>query len=163
MNTLRQAAQKYLNLRRSLGYKLYKAGKLLPAFVKFMEEHRAFYITTQLALAWAQQPSTVQPTEWAKRLSIVRLFAGHRSATDPRTQIPPRGLLPYRPKRAQPYLYRDKEKYGAYCVRRFRYPPRWTATLDIPLPVGVTERHGYCASAKRAISSFRMWISRRVC
>jgi len=93
MNTLRQAAQEYLNLRRSLGYKLYKAGKLLPAFVKFMEEHRASYITTQLALDWAQQPSTVQPVTWAQRLSVVRLFARHRSATDPRTQIPPTGLL----------------------------------------------------------------------
>jgi integrase len=37
------------------------------------------------------------------------MFARHRSATDPRTQIPPAGLLPYRPKRAQPYLYSDKQ------------------------------------------------------
>jgi integrase/recombinase XerD len=37
------------------------------------------------------------------------MFARHRSATDPRTQIPPAGLLPYRPKRARPYLYSDKE------------------------------------------------------
>jgi integrase len=38
-------------------------------------------------------------------------FAGalHRSATDPRTQIPPPGLLPFRPKRARPYLYSDDE------------------------------------------------------
>jgi integrase/recombinase XerD len=109
MNTLRQSVQEYLTIRRSLGFQLYKAGKLLPAFVKFMEEHHASHITTQLALAWAQQHSTVQPTERAKRLSVVRLFAGHQSATDPRTQIPPQGLLPYRPKRAQPYLYSTKE------------------------------------------------------
>src|SRR6202007_1680560 len=51
----------------------------------------------------------VQPAQWAKRLSFVRLFARHRSATDPRTQIPPAGLLPFRPKRARPYLYSDKE------------------------------------------------------
>ena len=109
MNTLRQAVQEYLAMRRSLGFKLRKAGKLLPSFVKFLGEHDASYITTELALTWAQQPSNVQPTEWAKRLSIVRLFARHRSATDRRTQIPPPGLLPYRPKRAQPYLYSTKE------------------------------------------------------
>jgi integrase/recombinase XerD len=109
MNTLRQAAQEYLNLRRSLGYKLYKAGKLLPAFVKFIEEHRASYITTQLALDWAQQPSSAQPVTWAQRLSIVRLFARHRSATDPRTQIPPTGLLASHYRRPQPYLYSTKE------------------------------------------------------
>jgi integrase len=66
-------------------------------------------ITSQLALTWAQQPTTVQPAEWAYRLSIVRGFARHRSATDPRTQIPAEGLLPYRPKRARPYLYSDEE------------------------------------------------------
>ena len=109
MNTLREAVHDYLTLRRSLGFKLHDAGKLLLAFVTFMEQRRASYITPQLALAWAQQPSTVQPAEWARRLSVVRTFARHRSATDPRTQIPPDGLLPYRPKRARPYLYSAKE------------------------------------------------------
>ena len=61
MNTLCQAVEEYLTLRRSLGFKLYKAGKLLPTFVKFMEERRASYITSKLALTWAQQPSAVQP------------------------------------------------------------------------------------------------------
>ena len=30
MNTLREALQEYLVLRRSLGYKMYEAGRLLP-------------------------------------------------------------------------------------------------------------------------------------
>ena len=109
MTTLREAVREYLNLRRSLGFKLHESGRLLLAFVKFMEEHRSSYITTRLALAWAQQPSTVQPAEWAHRLSVVRTFARHRSATDPRTQIPPPGLLPFQPQRARPYLYTDRE------------------------------------------------------
>jgi integrase/recombinase XerD len=50
-----------------------------------------------------------QPERWAHRLSYVRLFARYRSATDPRTQIPHPGLLPFRPKRARPYLYSDDE------------------------------------------------------
>ena len=107
MNTLRQAVQEYLTMRRSLGYKLQDAGTRLLDFVTFMEQHRASYITHSLALAWAKQPSGVQPAEWARRLSHLRVFARHRSATDPRTQIPPSGLLPYRPKRAQPYIYSD--------------------------------------------------------
>ena len=109
MNTLREALQEYLTMRRSLGFKLQGADKRLLDFVTFMKRHRASYITHSLALAWAKQPSGAQPVEWARRLSEVRLFARHRSATDPRTQIPPAGLLPYRPKRAQPYLYSDKE------------------------------------------------------
>jgi integrase/recombinase XerD len=109
MNTLRQAVQEYLSLRRGLGFKLQEAGKGLLDFVTFMEHHRASYITQALALAWAQQPLNVQPTHWAQRLSFVRGFARHRSATDARTQIPPPGLLPFRPKRARPYLYSDDE------------------------------------------------------
>ena len=112
MITLRKAAQEYLTLRRSLGFKLRDAGKLLLAFVKFMEQQRAPYITSQLALTWAQQPSTVQPANWARRLSIVRTFARHQSAVDPRTQIPAPGLLPFQPKRARPYLYSHAEIQG---------------------------------------------------
>jgi integrase len=96
-------------MRRNLGFTLQETGKGLLAFVTFMEQHRASYITQALALAWAQQPTNVQPAHWAQRLSFVRVFARHRSATDPRTQIPPQGLLPFQPKRARPYLYSDDE------------------------------------------------------
>jgi integrase/recombinase XerD len=109
MNTLRQAVQEYLDMRRGLGFKLQEAGKGLLDFVVFMKQHRASTITQALALEWAQQPVNVQPSEWARRLSFVRGFALHRSATDPRTQIPPQGLLPFQPKRARPYLYSDDE------------------------------------------------------
>ena len=85
MNTLRQSVQEYLSLRRGLGFKLQEAGKGLLDFVTFMEHQRASYITQALALAWAQQPLNVQPTHWARRLSFVRGFARHRSATDART------------------------------------------------------------------------------
>lgn len=109
MNTLRQAVHEYLSLRRSLGFKLLETGKGLLDFVTYMEQHRACYITQALAVAWAQQPRNVQPARWAQRLSYVRGFARYRSASDPRTQIPPQGLLPFQPKRARPYLYSDDE------------------------------------------------------
>jgi integrase len=96
-------------MRRGLGFKLREAGKGLIDFVTFLERRNASYITQPLALTWAQQPSNVQPAHWARRLSFVREFARFRSATDPRTQIPPQGLLPFQPKRARPYLYSDEE------------------------------------------------------
>jgi integrase len=109
MTSLRSAVQEYLIVRRSLGFQLHDAGRLLSKFVAFMEAYRASVVTTALARAWAQQSTTVQPSEWARRLSIVRTFARYHQATDPRTEIPPDGLLPYRPKRARPYLYSDAE------------------------------------------------------
>jgi len=109
MNTLRQATHEYLSMRRALGFKLREAGARLLDFVTFMEHHRASYITNKLALIWAQQSPAVQPSTWAQRLRFVRGFARYRSATDPRTQIPPESLLPFRAQRARPYCYTDNE------------------------------------------------------
>ena len=109
MNTLREAVREYLEMRRVLGFKLREAGKGLDDFVRFMERRKAPYITQALALAWAQQPSNVQPAYWGQRLSFIRGFANYRSVTDPRTQIPPDGLLPFHPRRARPYLYSEAE------------------------------------------------------
>ena len=109
MNTLPQSVQEYLRMRRDLGFKLREAGTSLLDFAAFMRRRRSTFITSKLALAWAQQPRNVQPSHWARRLSFVRGFARYRSATDPRTQIPPQGLLPFQPQRARPYLYSDDE------------------------------------------------------
>ena len=109
MRSLRGAVEDYLAMRRSLGFKLCDMGRNLRHFVSFMEEERAPVITTELALRWASRPRGVQPAEWAARLGFVRSFARYWSATDPRTEIPPMGLLPYRTKRARPYIYSNDE------------------------------------------------------
>lgn len=108
MNSLRNGLQEYLALRRRLGFKLEDAGERLQDFVAFMERNRTSRITSQLALRWARLPDS-SPANWAQRLCYVRGFARHRSASDPRTQIPPASLLPHRPARARPYLYTDEE------------------------------------------------------
>ncbi len=109
MNTLRQAVDEYLTMRRSLGFKMRDPGCLLPKFATFMEKHDAAFITQELALSWAQQPVNAQISTWAQRLSHVRMFARFRYSSDPRTQIPSAGILPFKPKRARPYLYTDDE------------------------------------------------------
>jgi integrase/recombinase XerD len=109
MISLRKAVENYLTMRRSLGFKLRDMGYNLRHFVSFMEQQRASIITTELALRWAQLPQDVHPAQWAARLSFVRSFARYWSATDPRTEIPPTGLLPYRTKRATPYIYSNDE------------------------------------------------------
>jgi len=109
MISLREAVEDYLTMRRSLGFKLVTLGRNLHHFVSFMEQERSSIITTELALRWAQQAQGVQPALWATRLSFVRNFARYWRATDPRTEVPPNGLLPYRVKRATPYIYSDQE------------------------------------------------------
>jgi len=109
MTRLRTSLRDYLKMRRGLGFKLHEPGKGLIDFVAFMERKRASRITTKLALEWAQKPKTVLPAGWAGRLTWVRGFARYLSAIDPRTEIPPASLLPYRPQRARPYIYTDQE------------------------------------------------------
>lgn len=109
MSTLRSSLQDYLAMRRGLGFKLRDAGSDLLNFVSFMEQKRASYITTELALEWAQKPKSTLPSHWAKRLGFVRGFARYRSTIDPRTQVPLASLLPYRPQRARPYIYTEPE------------------------------------------------------
>lgn len=109
MNPLRESMQDYLALRRSLGFKLRTAGLCLAKFATFLEGHGTTHITTQLALEWAQQSPSTQPATWAQRLSYIRGFARHHAASDPQTEIPPPGLLPFQPRRARPYLYSEEE------------------------------------------------------
>jgi len=109
MTSLRTAVKDYLELRRNLGFKLVKAGKDLSDFIAFLEQKNETFITQSSALAWAQRLETVAPAGWAQRLHHVRKFAHYRSAYDPRTEIPMRGLLPFKSKRAVPYIYTEQE------------------------------------------------------
>ncbi len=109
MTSLRQGIDDYITLRRSLGFKLHGVADDLRNFAAFLELKAAPYVTTELAMKWAMQPTDHQPSDWAQRLSSVRVFARHWHATDPRTEIPPAGLLPFRPQRARPYLYSEAE------------------------------------------------------
>jgi integrase/recombinase XerD len=109
MTSLRQAVQDYLSLRRSLGFKLRCAGALLLKFAAFAEARGIEYVTVSLALEWATLPPHQKPPTWADRMKAVRVFAQYQHAIDARTEVPPFGLLPYRPPRLRPYLYTDEE------------------------------------------------------
>jgi integrase/recombinase XerD len=109
MNELRKALEEYLSIRRKLGFKLQKAGKLLDDFVLFTEKQGLSFITVELALRWATQSLGCQRAWSAARLGIVRGFAQYQSMMDPRTEVPSQQLLPYRYHRRPPYIYRDDE------------------------------------------------------
>ncbi len=101
MSELQITLDEYLAVRRALGAKLRLAGSLLQRFVAFADREDAAFITTELALRWATEPPDVQPAQWANRLGIVRRFAQYASAVDPRTEVPPSGLLPRRAPRGR--------------------------------------------------------------
>jgi integrase/recombinase XerD len=122
MTPLADSIQDYLALRRSLGFKLRDAGARLTEFASFMALRQADHITTALALEWAQQPQQCQPANWAQRLGHVRGFARHHRASDPATEVPAPGFLPFRPGRAHPYLYASEEIAGL-LAQALQLPP----------------------------------------
>ena len=103
--SLRSTLGDYLTLRRGLGYKLRDTEDRLRKFVTFMENESASVITTEIAVRWSQRQTDVSPAHWATNLRTVRLFAEYYSGIDPRTEIPPQGILPYRTQRGKPYIY----------------------------------------------------------
>jgi len=109
VSTLRDAVEEYLALRRALGSQLERTATELRGFSVFLEHEGADFVTTRLALRWALLSTAAGPATRAERLGVVRRFAAWRSATDPRTEVPPLGLLPHRRRRKPPYVYSDEE------------------------------------------------------
>ena len=154
MNTLREAVEEYLSMRRHLGFKLHDTERGLLDFVTFMEQRRAPVITQALALAWAQQPRNVQLSRWAGRLGYVRVFARYRQATDPRTEVPSPGLLPFQPKRAKPYLYSDEE-VRALLQAALHMPHRYRRGALLPWVY-------YCLFGLLCVSGLRLGEARNL-
>jgi len=110
MNKLRKALQDYLAQRRASGVKLRSAGHALLRFVCFMEKRRCSYITTALAVEWSMQGSHAKSQDLAQAqcLGFVREFAKYMATIDPRTEIPPYGVLPHPTKHLQPKKKKPK-------------------------------------------------------
>lgn len=110
MSPLHRALDEYLRVRRALGFTLEREGRLLPQFLAYLEHHGSDSITVALALDWALAPPGAS-LRWAgARLAVVRGFARHLAAFDPRTEVPPVDLLPaLSTTRLIPYVYTDEE------------------------------------------------------
>ncbi len=109
MNELGLALDSYLAMRRALGFKLVREGQMLCRFVEYAHQQRASFVTTAIAQAWANQSNNALPITKAHSLGAIRGFARHLHASDPRHQVPPIDLIPYRRIRHQPYIYSDKD------------------------------------------------------
>ena len=109
MTALRQAAEDYLAMRRSLGYKLQSQGPLLLDFIGYLERAGAATVTIEAAITWATLPSGAAPVWHKRRLIVVRGFAAHLKTLDPECQVPPARLLPAGADRVTPYLYSPEE------------------------------------------------------
>jgi integrase/recombinase XerD len=130
MSHLSSHVEDYLAMRRALGFKLAKEGRLLRDFAAFAEAAGAGTVTTDLAVAWAILPQNASPVWAAQRLTMVRGLARYLQAVDPATQVPPVGVLPARTRRVTPCIYSDAEVAALMTAARMLRNPLKAATFE---------------------------------
>ena len=129
MSALEQRLHEYLAVRRALGYKLARAEKLLTQLLAWLDERGEGVITTELALAWATLPPATDSNWHRQRLGVVRGFAAHLHAIDPRHQVAPADLLVWHKRRAVAYRYTDAEVRALMDAASIIPTPHRAATM----------------------------------
>jgi integrase len=96
--------------KRALGFKLKSEGLLLLDFARFADRKQHLGpIDLQVTLGWATRPKSCDRLYHARRLEVVRTFAKHLAVEEPRTVVPPRHLLGPAHRRAEPYIYSNRQ------------------------------------------------------
>ena len=108
MKVLNKHLGEYLALRRGLGFELGRDESRLRSFIAFMKAKNTQQITTALALEFALGSEHRSGATQAGYLSAIRGFAQYLSGIEPKTEVPPTGLV-RRGHRPQPYIYSDEE------------------------------------------------------
>lgn len=140
MSDLQRALTDYLALRRALGHKLAEHERHLTRFVARLDDAGVDHVTVADTLAFvldtALDPASSVPSA---RLMAVRGFARYLSAIDPRTEVPPAGLVTYRPEPRIPHLFSDDDVASVVRAARASTPfasrGQMLATLIVLLAV----------------------------
>ena len=119
------AIERYLALRRSLGFKLHEASQRLRSFGRFAMERGDTHVRTVTAIEWA----TAAPSPNARRVhleDVVRL-ARFLRGEDPVHEVPPENFFHAPRVRPLPYIYSPEQIVqivkAARCLRE-SYPLR---------------------------------------
>lgn len=109
MSTLSKELDRYLAIRRSLGYALGTTERNLRKFIAFAEGENTEHVSTALFLRWQEAFGSANRQTWACRLGMVRVFAQWLHCMDSRHEVPPQSLIPSRVRRSRPYIYNEGE------------------------------------------------------
>lgn len=155
--------ERYLVLRRALGFKLERAAEYLESFTRFAEARGERHIRAQSAIEWAQLAPT--PDSRYRRLRDVARAARFLRAENPAHEIPPASLFARSRNKLIPYIFTPNDltrlleaavalhRHERYPVQRQRYAMlfgliaaaglRITEALDLRLgdilPAGVVQ------------------------
>jgi integrase len=104
---LSDQVERYLALRRALGYKLDGVGRRLTSFADYAADRGDIYVRADTAIAWAGLAAS--PAERDYRIRNVACFAQFLSAEDPAHETPPARIFATRATRPAPYIYTEDE------------------------------------------------------
>ena len=125
MIALTQRVEQYLAQRKRFGTGLSDGPvRTLRRFARFADSRGVNRLTTELFLCWKQQFGSAGRQAWVSRLSHVRIFARWLQSVDPRTEVPPRGLITAHRGRPRPYIYTDEE-IAAIVTEAARLPSNY--------------------------------------
>jgi integrase len=130
MNRLDGHLGDYLELRRSMGYRLRRAEKLLRQFVAYCADLDIETVTIEVALQWATLPETASSSWVCHRLGVVRAFSRYLAVIDRAHQVVPPNAFPHHPARAVPFLYTETEVLAMMTAARSLPSPVRQATFE---------------------------------
>jgi len=108
MSALRKHLDDYLELRRGLGFELGRCESRLRDFVGYLARKRTARITMPLVVDYVMRPAGRSANTQGGYLAAIRGFAKYLTGIDPRTEIPPLGMV-RRSHRPQPFIYSDDQ------------------------------------------------------
>lgn len=101
-------ADRYIALRRTLGYKLRKPGRHLKAFAAYAKAKGESHIRTATVMAWVVAVGRTREAR-AERFRSLALFARFLRAEDSRHEVLPSNPFAIRKTRPVPYIYTPDE------------------------------------------------------
>lgn len=104
---LTEDIDRYIALRRSLGFKLKETAKNLASFGRFVEAKAERHIRTATAVAWAEGAST--PDTRYRRITDVIRLAAFLHAEDAEHEVPPTGIFRSHRTKFVPYIFTGGE------------------------------------------------------
>jgi integrase/recombinase XerD len=123
VTALQVAIERYIELRKSVGYDYRVQSGLLRRFGAFAVHHRQNHVTTATVLRWAEQMQVAASTA-ARAISVVRTFAVWHAAEDQLSEVPPTRLLPARTLRKPPFIHSDEQLMAVLEAARGLSPRR---------------------------------------
>ena len=127
MTALSGYLDRYVALRRALGYQPDNDAQLLAAFLRYLDGNGHTTVTVAAALAWADQATADQQT--ARRLQAVRGFARYLTGFEPDTQVPPSGLIAAAEIRRTPHIFTEEQTSALINTASSLPPPVWGPTM----------------------------------